>query len=203
MELAIDTASGALSVALIDGDGGGRRTSRRHRPRPRRDDRQLSSPQLVGTRGGDVTGIVVGIGPGSFTGVRIGIAAARAFGLGWGVPVTGVGSLALVAAGSFAPIPPRRSSSPSPTPAAGHVYWQAFDRDGPLTAAAVALATGVRPPPGAVARRDRAGARRRSLAAERRNPSARRRCPLAAAAARGAPVPVYLSRDLPSVGAAA
>jgi tRNA threonylcarbamoyladenosine biosynthesis protein TsaB len=42
--------------------------------------------------------ILVGCGPGSFTGVRIGIAAARALGLGWGIPVHGMDSLALIAA---------------------------------------------------------------------------------------------------------
>jgi tRNA threonylcarbamoyl adenosine modification protein YeaZ len=42
--------------------------------------------------------ILVDCGPGSFTGVRVGLAAARAFGLGWGVPVAGYSSLALLAA---------------------------------------------------------------------------------------------------------
>lgn len=49
--------------------------------------------------GGRADEIVVGCGPGSFTGVRIAIAAARGLGLGWGVPVRGVNSLALLAAG--------------------------------------------------------------------------------------------------------
>jgi tRNA threonylcarbamoyl adenosine modification protein YeaZ len=42
--------------------------------------------------------VLVDCGPGSFTGVRVGLAAARAFGLGWGVPVAGFSSLALLAA---------------------------------------------------------------------------------------------------------
>jgi tRNA threonylcarbamoyl adenosine modification protein YeaZ len=42
--------------------------------------------------------ILVDCGPGSFTGVRVGLAAARAFGLGWSVPVAGYSSLALLAA---------------------------------------------------------------------------------------------------------
>jgi len=49
--------------------------------------------------------IVVDIGPGSFTGIRVGIAAARALGLAWAVPVTGVSAAALVAAAGFAKAP--------------------------------------------------------------------------------------------------
>lgn len=50
--------------------------------------------------GGRADEICVGCGPGSFTGVRIAIAAARGLGLGWGIPVRGVSSLALTVAGS-------------------------------------------------------------------------------------------------------
>ncbi|MEE4350515.1 MAG: tRNA (adenosine(37)-N6)-threonylcarbamoyltransferase complex dimerization subunit type 1 TsaB [Pacificimonas sp.] len=42
--------------------------------------------------------IIVEVGPGSFTGIRIGIAAARALGLAWSAPVTGVSSMVLTAA---------------------------------------------------------------------------------------------------------
>lgn len=48
--------------------------------------------------GGRADEILVGCGPGSFAGVRIGVAAARALALGWGVPVRGFSTLALVAA---------------------------------------------------------------------------------------------------------
>jgi tRNA threonylcarbamoyladenosine biosynthesis protein TsaB len=44
-----------------------------------------------------VARIGVGLGPGSFTGLRIGIATARALAQGRGVPVVGVGTLAVVA----------------------------------------------------------------------------------------------------------
>jgi tRNA threonylcarbamoyl adenosine modification protein YeaZ len=38
------------------------------------------------------------VGPGSFTGIRVGIAAAHGLSIGWGVPVAGMSSLALLAA---------------------------------------------------------------------------------------------------------
>lgn len=46
--------------------------------------------------GGRADAILVDVGPGSFTGVRVGLAAARALGLGWGVPVHGYSSLAAI-----------------------------------------------------------------------------------------------------------
>jgi len=48
--------------------------------------------------GGRADTILVDCGPGSFTGVRVGIAAARGLGIGWGIPVNGYSSLALIAA---------------------------------------------------------------------------------------------------------
>lgn len=42
--------------------------------------------------------LLVGVGPGSFTGIRVGIAAAHGLAIGWGCPVLGMSSLALIAA---------------------------------------------------------------------------------------------------------
>ncbi len=44
--------------------------------------------------------IGVEVGPGSFTGLRVGVAAARALGIAWHVPVFGLSSMSLVAAGA-------------------------------------------------------------------------------------------------------
>ena len=51
--------------------------------------------------GGHVPGrILVGVGPGSFTGLRIGIACAHGMAIGWDIPLQGMDSLALIAAGA-------------------------------------------------------------------------------------------------------
>lgn len=73
--------------------------------------------------------VAVTVGPGSFTGLRVGIAAARAIGLACGVPVTGVSTLAALAA------PLIVQQRPGLIGAAidarhGNVYFAAFGPDG-------------------------------------------------------------------------
>lgn len=73
--------------------------------------------------------VAVTIGPGSFTGIRIGVAAARAFGLGCGIPVVGVSTLASLAA------PLLKAGDSTPVLAAidarhGQLYAQFFDPQG-------------------------------------------------------------------------
>ncbi|MGC6400620.1 tRNA (adenosine(37)-N6)-threonylcarbamoyltransferase complex dimerization subunit type 1 TsaB [Sphingomonas sp. FW199] len=93
--LVIDTATAACSVALFDGDrlvGSGHETvGRGHAER--------LVPMIADLPGGGrADQVLVDCGPGSFTGVRVGLAAAIGLGIGWGVPVSGYSSMALIAA---------------------------------------------------------------------------------------------------------
>lgn len=136
MELAIETALHACSVALIDG---GRVIADRHEIIARGHAERLVPlvAELLaeaGLRRAD--GIVVDIGPGSFTGIRVGLAAAKAFGLAWKAPVAGCTSTALVAAGVFADHPGLVRLYVAFDASRGEVYGQAFDRGGALGAVA-------------------------------------------------------------------
>ena len=100
MILAIDTSTAACTAALLS-DGGevigaahemiGRGHAERLMP--------MVAELLDGRR---PTCIVVGVGPGSFTGIRVGIAAAHGMAIGWGAEVSGMSSLALLAAAARA-----------------------------------------------------------------------------------------------------
>lgn len=93
--LAIETSGAACSVALIEG---GQIIAERHEIVGRGHAERLIPWIAALPNGGRADQIIVGCGPGSFTGVRIGVAAARGLGIGWGAPVQGVSSLALIAA---------------------------------------------------------------------------------------------------------
>ncbi len=93
--LVIDTATAACSVALIEDDA---ILAETHEVVGRGHAERLM-PMIAGLPdGGRADTILVDCGPGSFTGVRVGLAAARALGLGWGVPVHGYSSMAAIAA---------------------------------------------------------------------------------------------------------
>jgi len=95
MILAFDTSSAACTAALFDGDGCVARADevigRGHAERlvPMLD-------ELLDGRKADQ--ILVGVGPGSFTGIRVAIAAAHGLAIGWGADLSGMSSLALLAA---------------------------------------------------------------------------------------------------------
>jgi tRNA threonylcarbamoyl adenosine modification protein YeaZ len=98
MILAFDTSSPACTAALFDGDGecvarADEVIGRGHAERlvPMLD-------ELLDGRKADR--IVVGVGPGSFTGIRVAIAAAHGLAIGWGVELSGMSSLGLLAAGA-------------------------------------------------------------------------------------------------------
>lgn len=69
--------------------------------------------------------IIVGVGPGSFTGLRVGIAAAQGMSIGWSVPLCGMNSLALLAAGA-----PEFEGDVLVAVSGGHgeLFVQSFDR---------------------------------------------------------------------------
>ena len=93
--LVIETSAAACSVALLQGDAV---VDHRHELVGRGHAERLVPMigELAG--GGRADAVLVDCGPGSFTGIRVGIAAARALGIGWGVPVYGFSSVALIAA---------------------------------------------------------------------------------------------------------
>jgi tRNA threonylcarbamoyl adenosine modification protein YeaZ len=98
MLLVIDCATAACSVALLEADGAvldaaHEVVNRGHAERLL----PMIEAVLAGRRPG---AILVDCGPGSFTGVRVGLAAARGLAIGWGAPVAGYSSLALIAAAS-------------------------------------------------------------------------------------------------------
>ena len=98
MILAFDTSSAACTAALFDEAGVciartdeiiGRGHSERLVP---------MLDELLEGRTPET--ILVGVGPGSFTGIRVAIAAAYGLGIGWNAPLSGMSSLALLAAGT-------------------------------------------------------------------------------------------------------
>jgi tRNA threonylcarbamoyl adenosine modification protein YeaZ len=98
MILAFDTSSSACTAALFDGSGEclgckdeliGRGHSERLVP--------MLDELLDGRR---ADSIVVGVGPGSFTGIRVATAAAHGLAIGWNAELSGMSSLALLAAGA-------------------------------------------------------------------------------------------------------
>jgi tRNA threonylcarbamoyladenosine biosynthesis protein TsaB len=100
MILAFDTSSAVCTAALFDEAGQclaradeliGRGHAERLVP--------MIAELLKGRR---ATRIIVGVGPGSFTGIRVALAAAHGLAIGWGAQLTGMSSLALLAAGAEA-----------------------------------------------------------------------------------------------------
>jgi tRNA threonylcarbamoyladenosine biosynthesis protein TsaB len=98
--LVIETATAACSVALLRAD---ELVAERHEIVGRGHAERLVpmiGELLAGQR---PAAILVDCGPGSFTGLRVGLAAAHGLAIGWGVPLSGFSSLALLAAMSGEP----------------------------------------------------------------------------------------------------
>ena len=102
LTLAFDTATSAATAALVrDGEVLGETVSRAVRVLEDADDLFRES----GAARAELTGIVVGTGPGSFTGLRMGVAAARGLALALELPVAGVSTLAALVAGADGALP--------------------------------------------------------------------------------------------------
>ena len=100
--VALDTATAVASTALArDGELLGERLSVPIRVLEDVDDLLRAAC----AEPGDLTGLVVGTGPGSFTGVRLGLAAARGLALALEIPVAAVTTLDALAAGAPAAVP--------------------------------------------------------------------------------------------------
>ncbi|MFT8736011.1 MAG: tRNA (adenosine(37)-N6)-threonylcarbamoyltransferase complex dimerization subunit type 1 TsaB [Zymomonas mobilis] len=128
MQLVIDTATAACSVALIKGD----HIIACEKEIVGRGHAEKLLPMIAALPDqGRADKIIVDCGPGSFTGIRVGIAAALALGLGWDVPVSGYGALDVVAAAAF-----RRHFNASNLTVAfigghGEIFIQSFSCDRP------------------------------------------------------------------------
>lgn len=96
MILVIDSATEACSAALLD--AGGTVVDERHERVGRGHAERLLPMVAELLAGRRPDSILVDCGPGSFTGVRVGLAAAHGLAIGWGVPLAGYSSLALLAA---------------------------------------------------------------------------------------------------------
>jgi len=102
MILGLDTSSARLSLALWENG----RMLEEHACFSDRRHNEIILPALeslllkINRAACDLSGIVVGLGPGSFTGVRVGISTAQGLGQSLGIPVAGVSSFLAVAAGS-------------------------------------------------------------------------------------------------------
>jgi len=126
MILAIDTSTANCSAAIFADDGAlidsrdeviGRGHAERLMP--------MIEKLLAGRTPSQ---ILIGCGPGSFTGLRVGLAAAHGMAIGWDVPLSGMSSLALLAAGA----PGDGPVAAAMTGGHGELFVQDFDRH-PLT----------------------------------------------------------------------
>lgn len=70
------------------------------------------------------TSILAGVGPGSFTGLRVALSAAHGLAIGWQVPLSGMPSLALLAATATGEGPVAAAVSGGH----GELFVQSFDR---------------------------------------------------------------------------
>jgi tRNA threonylcarbamoyl adenosine modification protein YeaZ len=121
MLLAIDTSTAACSAALFDGSG--RCVTQRDELIGRGHSERLVPMIDELLDGRTARRILVGVGPGSFTGIRVGIAAAQGLAIGWDAEISGMSSLALLAAGT----PSAPSIGAAMKGGHGELFVQQFD----------------------------------------------------------------------------
>lgn len=142
--IAFDTATPAVTVALHDGRGVVARETavdaRRHG--------ELLAPAIAaalasaGAEPGDLTAVAVGVGPGPYTGLRAGLVTARVFGSTLDIPVHGVCTLDIIAAGAR-PAAAGREFVVATDARRREVYWARYGGDrlaGPLVSLPAELA---------------------------------------------------------------
>ena len=121
MILAFDTSTAACTAALFDADG--TLLDRRDEVIGRGHAERLV-PMIAELLDGRQAGaILVGVGPGSFTGIRVGIAAAHGLAIGWSAQLSGMSSLALIAAAAHG----RAEVAAAMTGGHGELFVQQFD----------------------------------------------------------------------------
>jgi tRNA threonylcarbamoyl adenosine modification protein YeaZ len=117
--LAFDTSTPAVTVALSTGTARTAVAANRHG--------ELLAPTIeailaeAGVTVRDLTGVVVGLGPGPFTGLRVGVVTARALSHALGIPAYGACSLDALAAPGIAVATDARRRE---------VYWATYDATG-------------------------------------------------------------------------
>ena len=147
MILAFDTSTAACTAALFDGSGAC--IARRDEMIGRGHAERLV-PMIAELLDGRSAGhILIGVGPGSFTGIRVGIAAAHGLAIGWNAGLSGMSSLALLAASG----PGEREIAAAVAGGHGELFVQQFDGTSlepatellnlPPAAAAAAITAGV------------------------------------------------------------
>ena len=127
MILAFDTSSAACTAALFDGAGAC--LARRDEIIGRGHSERLVPMLDELLDGRTPASIVVGVGPGSFTGIRVAIAAAYGLAIGWDAKLSGMSSLALLAAGTVHDGPLAVAVSGGH----GELFVQEFDRGEPVS----------------------------------------------------------------------
>jgi tRNA threonylcarbamoyladenosine biosynthesis protein TsaB len=134
--LGFDTSTSQLTVALARGDDviAEREAGPDDHGRPRHATALLPAVEAVIAAGDGwegVTRIAVGLGPGTFTGLRIGVSTARALAQARGVGLSGVSSLAALAAGADADLQPARPRLAVLDAKRGEAFAALYDVAGP------------------------------------------------------------------------